>query len=240
MSQGAWGTTLTSQYESILNDYGLDFSIASEHAEGAEAGINGCDTYLPERDDDYSGEQIDSSIKAAANDWTGELDTLSGGGARQKFVAFPGCQWSPEARCWRLNLVDLYPRDSNAGNETHGHINYIFSVRNDSAVTAGSEQRCLPRSACVCSWCASKARCGADRCPWDPARHTFRVKSTLQRTNIEVGMICRRSARTVDSRGKPMSPGDTQVFVRVLWVCSDELSIHSAKARMTKLLRRCH
>jgi len=41
--------TLTSQYESMFNDFGLDFSMSSEHAEGAEAGISGCDTYLPEK-----------------------------------------------------------------------------------------------------------------------------------------------------------------------------------------------
>lgn len=80
LSQDAKGITLTEQYGSILYDYGLDFSLQSEHAEAAEAGISKCDTYLPLRTIGsppipipYTGNQIATAMKQAADDWNGRV-----------------------------------------------------------------------------------------------------------------------------------------------------------------------
>jgi hypothetical protein len=120
--------TMTSQYESMFYDYGLDFSLESDHAEGASAGIHGCDTYLPPLPPPftYPGEFIASAMKAAANDWNGrELETPAQG--TLKFVTFPGYEWAPDARCWTLLEDSIIPDDLNSNDTTPGHINYFFS-----------------------------------------------------------------------------------------------------------------
>ena len=92
LSQDA-SATLSAQYESMIFDYGLDFSLQSEHAEGAEAGILACGTELPPVivsgfPAPYSGEQIANAMKLAADLHTGELLVTSGGTVH--FVAFTG------------------------------------------------------------------------------------------------------------------------------------------------------
>ncbi len=131
LSQDAKGTTLTAQYESMLYDYGLDFSLQSEHAEAAEAGIVSCDTYLPLRTIGtppipipYTGNQIATAMKQAADDWNGRIHGDS------KFVTFPGYEWAPDARCWKASPTNPHPsdhQDTNANHNTPGHINYFFS-----------------------------------------------------------------------------------------------------------------
>jgi hypothetical protein len=66
--------TLEGQYESMFNDYGLDFSMESEHAEGAEQGVNGCGTYLPDLPPGfkYTGESIANPCR-----WQTEIRGLS-------------------------------------------------------------------------------------------------------------------------------------------------------------------
>ncbi|NUO50552.1 MAG: HYR domain-containing protein [Polyangiaceae bacterium] len=122
LSQDAGTATLGGQYESMIIDYGLDFSLQSEHAEGAEAGITECAPYLPLSPLSYSGETIANAMKQAADDHTGELVTTSGDTVQ--FVAFPGYEWAPDSRCW---TSDPLGSDSNAGNDTPGHINYFFN-----------------------------------------------------------------------------------------------------------------
>ncbi|HEV8200602.1 MAG TPA: hypothetical protein VGS03_11335, partial [Candidatus Polarisedimenticolia bacterium] len=61
------------QYASMLYDYGLDFSLESDHAEAASAPIFECDPRLPRLPDrGHGGEEIASAMKAAADDWYGE------------------------------------------------------------------------------------------------------------------------------------------------------------------------
>ena len=120
------GVTLDGQYWSMLYDYGLDFSAQSEHAEGAEAGIHGCPPYLPDSGGliDYSGAAIATAMKDAADAWYGTSHETAAGPI--SFVTFPGYEWAPDARCWQLSPINLDPFDSNAFNNTPGHINYFF------------------------------------------------------------------------------------------------------------------
>lgn len=119
-------TTLDGQYASMLYDYGLDFSAESDHAEGAEAGISECAPYLPDTHGllNYSGASIATAMKVAADAWLGAAHTTSAGPI--SFVTFPGYEWAPDARCWQLSPINLDPFDSNAFNNTPGHINYFF------------------------------------------------------------------------------------------------------------------
>ncbi|HEV8198907.1 MAG TPA: HYR domain-containing protein, partial [Candidatus Polarisedimenticolia bacterium] len=43
-----------------------------------------------------------------------------------QFVTFPGYEWAPDARCWQSSTLNPFPIDSNAFNNTPGHINYFF------------------------------------------------------------------------------------------------------------------
>jgi hypothetical protein len=135
LSQDAQGTTPTRQYESMLLDYGLDFSMTSEHAEGANAGIEVCDTYLPPIPNPlpnafppllpHSGEAVASAMKAAADDWNGSH--VMPDGSIRKFVTFPGYEWAPDARCWQASPLNPSPNDLNSDDNTPGHINYFFN-----------------------------------------------------------------------------------------------------------------
>lgn len=126
------GTSLTAQYESMLFDYGLDFSLESDHAEAASAGIRECEPYLPFRPvgnpkaptPPYSGEEIADAMKAAADDWNGRQRTTPTGTIT--FVTFPGYEWAPDARCWQASAQTPFPNDLNSDDDTPGHINYFF------------------------------------------------------------------------------------------------------------------
>ena len=80
-------TSLTNQYESMLFDYALDFSLESDHAEAASAGIRECEPYLPFKPignpqaptPPYTGEEIADAMKAAADDWNGQQRTTPTG-----------------------------------------------------------------------------------------------------------------------------------------------------------------
>ncbi|MEJ7732624.1 MAG: hypothetical protein WKG00_25900 [Polyangiaceae bacterium] len=134
LSQDAPRTaTLTDQYASMLYDYGLDFSLESDHAEGAEAGIGVCLPYLEARPVTvngmtyllpYTGEQIASAMKQAADDWNGTEFATSAGPIQ--FVTFPGYEWAPDARCWQASPLNPSPNDYNSDDNTPGHINYFF------------------------------------------------------------------------------------------------------------------
>jgi hypothetical protein len=137
LSQDAGKTTPTAQYESMLRDYHLDFSMQAEHAEAATAGITQCDTYLPEQwiyEENgirhpriYRGESIANAMKQAADAWNG-LEQPLPDGRTIKFVTFPGYEWAPDARCWRAAPWDPNPsEDLNSNDNTPGHINYFFS-----------------------------------------------------------------------------------------------------------------
>ena len=119
-------TTLDGQYWSMLYDYGLDFSAESDHAEGAEAGISECAPYLPDTGGllNYTGASIATAMKNAADAWYGTPHETAAGPI--SFVTFPGYEWAPDARCWQLSPINLDPFDSNAFNNTPGHINYFF------------------------------------------------------------------------------------------------------------------
>ena len=125
LSQDA-SATLDSQYASMVEDYGLDFALESDHAEGATAGISACEPYLPFISPlyVYSGENIATAMKAAAEAWTGVERTTAAGPI--KFVAFPGYEWAPDARCWQSSFSHPLVPDVNGDNNTPGHINYFF------------------------------------------------------------------------------------------------------------------
>lgn len=126
------GTSLADQYESMLFDYGLDFSLESEHAEAASAGIRECEPYLPFKPPGtrqapvppYTGEEIADAMKAAADDWNGRQRTTPTGTIT--FVTFPGYEWAPDARCWQASAATPFPNDFNSDDDTPGHINYFF------------------------------------------------------------------------------------------------------------------
>lgn len=121
-------TSLDSQYESMLYDYGLDFSMESDHAEAATAGLRECEPYLPHIPGAgvhiYTGEQIASAMKAAAEAWNGVERTTPTGTIR--FVTFPGYEWAPDARCWHARAFAPFVNDLNSDDDTPGHINYFF------------------------------------------------------------------------------------------------------------------
>ncbi|HYV17904.1 MAG TPA: HYR domain-containing protein [Verrucomicrobiae bacterium] len=114
------------QYASMLYDYGLDFSLESEHAEAASAPLHGCEPYLPDSLGliDYSGEDIADAMKEAADNWYGvEHDTSAG---PITFVPFPGYEWANDARCWMAGLTGPAAYDVDSDSNTPGHINYFF------------------------------------------------------------------------------------------------------------------
>lgn len=125
-------TSLTNQYESMLFDYGLDFSLESDHAEAASAGIRECEPYLPFKPvgnpkaptPPYTGEEIADAMKAAADDWNGRQRQTPTGTIT--FVTFPGYEWAPDARCWQATAQNPFPNDYNSDDDTPGHINYFF------------------------------------------------------------------------------------------------------------------
>lgn len=125
-------TSLPNQYESMLFDYGLDFSLQSDHAEAASAGLRECEPYLPFRPvgnpkaptPPYSGEEIADAMKAAADDWNGRQRVTPTGTIT--FVTFPGYEWAPDARCWQASAQTPFPNDFNSDDDTPGHINYFF------------------------------------------------------------------------------------------------------------------
>src|SRR6185436_4793862 len=110
----------------------LDFSLESDHAEAASAGIRECEPYLPFRPvgnpkaptPPYSGEEIADAMKAAADDWNGQQRTTPTGTIT--FVTFPGYEWAPDARCWQATAANPFPNDFNSDDNTPGHINYFF------------------------------------------------------------------------------------------------------------------
>ena len=118
--------SLDDQYESMLIDYGLDFSMESDHAEAASAGLHACEPYLPfiNAQFTYNGEQIASAMKEAADNWNGVPWETSAGPIR--FITFPGYEWAPDARCWHQRLDHPLVNDLNSDDDTPGHINYFF------------------------------------------------------------------------------------------------------------------
>jgi hypothetical protein len=119
--------SLDSQYESMVIDYGLDFSMESDHAEAATAGLHACLPYLPlllNPQQNYTGEQIATAMKEAADNWNGVIWETSAGPIR--FVTFPGYEWAPDARCWHQRADDPLVNDLNSDDDTPGHINYFF------------------------------------------------------------------------------------------------------------------
>jgi hypothetical protein len=118
--------SLDDQYESMLIDYGLDFSMESDHAEAASAGLHACVPYLPfvNAQFTYNGEQLASAMKEAADNWNGVPWETSAGPIR--FITFPGYEWAPDARCWHSRVEDPRVNDLNSDDDTPGHINYFF------------------------------------------------------------------------------------------------------------------
>lgn len=129
LSQDApYTTTLDSQYASMLYDYELDFSMESDHAEGASAGILSCEPYLVFTQDVSMGEALANAMKLAADAWNGSTNLLASAGPIS-FVTFPGYEWAPDARCWQAGNGDgIAPvaNDLNSDDNTPGHINYFF------------------------------------------------------------------------------------------------------------------
>lgn len=104
----------------MLFDYGLDFSLESDHAEAASAGIRECEPYLPFKPignpkaptPPYTGEEIANAMKAAADDWNGQQRVTPTGTIN--FVTFPGYKWAPDARCWQASALNPFPNDFNS------------------------------------------------------------------------------------------------------------------------------